>query len=77
VATEQILKEVSTLSQLDHPHVIKLHASFVKGEDQLWMVMPLLAHGSVLDVIRDGGHPTGLPELCIGAILGPTLEALA
>jgi serine/threonine protein kinase len=57
--------------------VIKLFASFVRGDDQLWMVMPLVAHGSVLDVMRDGGFATGIPESCIGAILGPTLEALA
>ena len=57
--------------------MIKLFASFVKGDDQLWMVMPLVAHGSVLDVMKDGGHATGLPEACVGAILGPTLDALA
>ena len=74
---ERILKEISTLSMLDHPGIIKLYASFVVGDDFLWMVMPLISHGSVLDVMRDGAYATGLPEDCIGAILGPTLEALA
>ena len=71
------MKEISTLSQLDHPNIVKLHSSFVKGDDQLWMVMPLMAHGSVLDVMVDGTYSRGLPEECIAAILGPTLEALA
>lgn len=74
---ERIFKEISTLSMLDHPNIIRLYASFVKGEDFLWMIMPLISHGAVLDVMRDGGFTTGLPEEAVGAILGPTLDALA
>ncbi len=72
---ERILKEISTLSLLDHPNVIKLHASFVSGDAELWMAMPLFAHGSVLDVLRDK-FPTGLAEDALGAVLFPVLSAL-
>lgn len=65
------------MSTLDHVNIIKLYASFVKGDDCLWMVMPLISHGSVLDVMKDAGFSSGLSEECIGAILGPTLSALA
>ncbi len=74
-AEERIQKEVSTLALLDHPNVVRLYASFVAHDTELWMVMQLFAHGSVLDIMRDK-FPTGLSEDAIGAILLPVLNAL-
>ncbi len=72
---ERIQKEVSTLALLDHPNVVRLYASFVARDAELWMVMQLFTHGSVLDVMRDK-FPTGLSEDAAGALLLPVLNAL-
>lgn len=68
-------KEISTLSLLSHPNVVRLYTSFVKDDEELWMVMNLFSHGSVLDVMRDK-FPNGLDEDAVGAILYSTLCAL-
>ncbi len=57
---EDIFREVQVMSLSSHPNVVPLSTAFVNGAD-LWIVMPLLTGGSVLDLIHDS-YPTGLPE---------------
>jgi len=72
---ERVLKEIATLALLDHPNIIKLYASFFRGDEQLWMVMPLISGGSVLDIMQEA-FPTGFSEELAGAILHGVLMAI-
>jgi len=67
----RILKEIATLSLLDHPNIVKLFASFLHG-DELWMVMPLISGGSVLDILRES-FQKGVSEEIAGSILHSVL----
>jgi len=72
---EEIRKEISTMSLLQHANVVKIHTSFVEGQD-LWIVMPLLAGGSCASIMKQI-CPTGFKdEVLIATILQETLRGL-
>ncbi|OAX80003.1 STE/STE20/YSK protein kinase [Emergomyces africanus] len=50
---EDIIQEISILSELNSPYVTKYHGSFLKGSD-LWIVMEFCAGGSCCDLMRAG-----------------------
>jgi serine/threonine-protein kinase OSR1/STK39 len=57
---EEIIHEAQLMKKYNHPNILPLHCSFVHGED-LWMVMPFIAGGSVLHIMKYA-HP----EVCSG-----------
>lgn len=50
---EDIIQEISILSELQSPYVTKYHGSFLKGSD-LWIVMEFCSGGSCSDLMRPG-----------------------
>ncbi|EGD96959.1 STE/STE20/YSK protein kinase [Trichophyton tonsurans CBS 112818] len=50
---EDIIQEISILSELNSPHVTKYHGSFLKGSD-LWIIMEFCSGGSCSDLMRAG-----------------------
>jgi len=68
---EDIQQEISVLSQCDSQFVTKYHGSYLKGT-KLWIIMELLAGGSVLDLIKPGP----LTEDQIAIMLRELLSAL-
>ena len=50
-------REVETMKLCKHDNVLQLHAAFNVMEE-LWLVMPFMNKGSVLDIIRDRVHKT-------------------
>jgi serine/threonine-protein kinase 24/25/MST4 len=50
---EDIIQEISILSELHSPYVTKYHGSFLKGSD-LWIVMEFCSGGSCSDLMRPG-----------------------
>jgi serine/threonine-protein kinase OSR1/STK39 len=74
-----IRKEISIMSMSKHKNIVAEYISFVDLQ-YLWIVMPVIDAGSVLDVmrqIRPNSSP-GLPdEVVIATILKETLEGLA
>jgi len=50
-----IAREVETMKLCKHENVLQLHAAFNVMEE-LWLVMPFMNKGSVLDIIRDRVH---------------------
>lgn len=71
---EEIVREAQTMRQQAHPNVLALHCSFVH-ERQLWMVMPYVAGGSVLNIMKYA-YPEGLEEPVIATILKEVLKAM-
>ena len=45
------MREAQTMRQQHHPNVLPLHCSFVHQQN-LWMVMPYVAGGSVLNLMK-------------------------
>lgn len=63
------------MSTCEHSNVVKYHISFVDGS-QLWLVMPILAAGSLIDVIKTK-FPEGIKDqVLIATILKEVLEGL-
>ena len=60
---EEIIHEAQTMRQYNHPNVLPLYASFVEGQD-LWMVMPYIAGGSVLHIMKYAWPEVGLALAC-------------
>lgn len=53
---EDIIQEISILSELHSPYVTKYHGSFLKGSD-LWIIMEFCSGGSCSDLMRPGLIP--------------------
>ena len=71
---DEVRREAATMSLLNHPHVVSAHASFISGQ-HLWVVMPYLAGGSLLNIMK-ASYPDGLLEDAIAVVLRDTLKAL-
>lgn len=50
---DDIITEISILSELQSPYVTKYHGSFLKGSD-LWIIMEFCSGGSCSDLMRPG-----------------------
>ena len=48
---DEIRKEAQTMSLINHPNVVKAYCSFVVDVN-LWVVMPFLAGGSCLHIMK-------------------------
>lgn len=59
---EEIIHEAQTMKSYNHPNVLPLFTSFVHGQD-LWMVTPFMAGGSVLHIMK-----YQYPEVRAGAL---------
>jgi serine/threonine protein kinase len=68
---DDIIQEISILSELNSPYVTKYHGSFLKGSD-LWIVMEFCSGGSCADLMKPGL----IPEEYIGIILRELLLGL-
>ncbi|EFJ47105.1 hypothetical protein VOLCADRAFT_105178 [Volvox carteri f. nagariensis] len=62
------------MRKYNHPNILPLYCSFVH-EQELWMVMPFVAGGSVLHIMKYG-HPEGLNETIIATIGREVLKGL-
>jgi serine/threonine-protein kinase OSR1/STK39 len=71
---EEIVREAHTMRSLNHPNLLPLYCSFVH-ENHLWMVMPYIHGGSVLNIMRFR-YPDGLEEPVIATIMKSVLKAL-
>lgn len=71
---EEIVREAQTMRQQHHPNVLPLHCSFVHQQN-LWMVMPYVAGGSVLNLMKFA-YSEGLEEPVIATILKEVLKGL-
>ncbi|XP_078438465.1 protein kinase superfamily protein isoform X2 [Wolffia australiana] len=70
-----ISKEAQTLTLIDHPNILSAHCSFVNGHN-LWIVMPYMAGGSCLHIIKSA-YQDGFEEVVIATFLRETLKGLA
>ena len=50
---EDIVQEISILSELHSPYVTKYHGSFLRGSD-LWIIMEFCSGGSCADLLKAG-----------------------
>lgn len=50
---EDIIQEISILSELHSPYVTQYHGSYLKGSD-LWIVMEFCSGGSCGDLMKPG-----------------------
>ncbi|CAK0760674.1 hypothetical protein CVIRNUC_002790 [Coccomyxa viridis] len=71
---DEIVREAQTMRQQLHSNVLPLYTSFVH-EQNLWMVMPYVSSGSVLNIMKYA-HPDGLEEAVIATILKEVLKGL-
>lgn len=71
---DDIRKEAQIMSLINHPNVVKAYCSFVV-ERSLWVVMPYLAGGSCLHIMK-AAYPDGFEEPIIASFLKETLKAL-
>ncbi|KDD76752.1 protein kinase, partial [Helicosporidium sp. ATCC 50920] len=71
---DEIVREAQTMRSLNHPCLLPLLASFVHREN-LWMVMPYVSGGSVLNIMRFA-YPDGLDEPVIATIMRDVLRGL-
>ena len=58
-ALELLIREAQTMKGLRHPNVLPLHCSFV-AQSALWLVMPFIGGGSVLELLRSQVAPPPL-----------------
>lgn len=50
---EDIIREISILSELQSPYVTQYHGSFLKGSE-LWIIMEFCSGGSCADLLKPG-----------------------
>ncbi|GIL99125.1 hypothetical protein Vretimale_4388 [Volvox reticuliferus] len=71
---DEIIHEAQTMRMYNHPNILPLYCSFVH-EQELWMVMPFVAGGSVLHIMKYA-YPEGLNEIIIATIGREVLKGL-
>ncbi|KAG7015806.1 Serine/threonine-protein kinase fray2 [Cucurbita argyrosperma subsp. argyrosperma] len=71
---DDIRREAQTMSLIDHPNIVRAYCSFVVERD-LWVVMPFMAEGSCLHLMKTA-YSDGFEEVAICSILKETLKAL-
>ena len=71
---DEIVREAQTMRSLNHPNLLPLYCSFVH-EQHLWMVMPYVHGGSILNIMRFR-FQDGLEEPAIATIMKEVLKAL-
>lgn len=65
---EDIIQEISILSELHSPYVTKYHGSFLKGSD-LWIIMEFCSGGSCADLLKPGLIPEEYITIIIKELL--------
>ena len=65
---EDIIQEISILSELHSPYVTKYHGSFLKGSD-LWIIMEFCSGGSCGDLMKPGLIPEEYITIIIRELL--------
>jgi len=71
---EEIMREAKTMRLASHKDILSLHCSFVTGQS-LWMVMPYVAGGSCLSIMK-WAYRDGLEENVIASIMCEVLRAI-
>ena len=68
-------KEIQIMSQCKHKNIVSYYVSFI-DESDLWLVMPLLQSGSIVDIINMK-YPSGVKnEAVLASILKEVLKGL-
>jgi serine/threonine protein kinase len=65
---DDIIQEISILSELNSPYVTKYYGSFLKGSD-LWIVMEFCSGGSCADLMKPGLIPEDYITIIIRELL--------
>lgn len=65
---EDIIQEISILSELHSPYVTQYHGSFLKGSD-LWIIMEFCSGGSCSDLMKPGLIPEEYITIIIRELL--------
>ncbi|KAL8713524.1 MAG: hypothetical protein Q9220_002386 [cf. Caloplaca sp. 1 TL-2023] len=65
---EDIIQEISILSELHSPYVTKYHGSFLRGSD-LWIIMEFCSGGSCADLLKAGLIPEEYITIIIRELL--------
>lgn len=71
---DEITRESQTMRSFNHPNLLPLYSSFVH-EQHVWMVMPYVAGGSVLNIMKYAFNE-GLEEPIIATVMRDVLKAL-
>ncbi|KAK1311715.1 hypothetical protein QJS10_CPA07g00637 [Acorus calamus] len=70
-----IPREAQTMILVDHPNLLKAHCTFA-NDHNLWVVMPYMAGGSCLHIMKHA-HPNGFEEeAAITTILREVLKGI-
>jgi len=81
IAWNEMRRELVTLRSINHKNIVEVYSSFLnhgeEGNEELWIVMPLLQAGSCLSLLKEK-YPRGIkdPKL-LATILRKVLYALA
>lgn len=65
---EDIIQEISILSELHSPYVTQYHGSYLKGSD-LWIIMEFCSGGSCGDLLKSGVIPEEYITIIIRELL--------
>ena len=72
---DDIRKEINIMSSCRHKNVVSYYVSFIDDSD-LWLVMPLLGAGSVVDVMKTNFHQGLKDEVLLATILKEVANGL-